>query len=106
VSKRVLAELDALGDGSTDSIYLGEKIINRSGKMTVRPGRSDRHTVGLGFRNSRCDRSLGGQIGSSPGGGVAESTENSVRIVSVVKRKFAELDALGDGSTNAIYLEE
>ena len=29
-----------------------------------------------------------------------------VRVVSVVKREFAESNALGDGSTNAIYLED
>ena len=102
----MLAKLDALGDGSTDSIYLGGKIVNKSDRTTGRPGRSDRHVVCLEFRNSRCDRSWGGKIGSGPGGGTAKSAEDSVRIVSVLKREFAELDALGDGSTDSIYLRD
>ena len=106
VAKRKFAKLDALGDGSTDPIYLRDQIVNRFGRATGRPGRSDRHMVCLEFRNSRCDRSWGGQIGSGPGGGTTESAEDSVRIVLVLKREFAELDALGDGSTDAIYLEE
>jgi hypothetical protein len=36
-SKRVLAEMDALGDGSADLIYLGGKIVNRSDRVTGRP---------------------------------------------------------------------
>ena len=106
VPKSVLAEPDALGDGSADSIYLGDQIVNRSGKVTGRPGRSDHHVVCLEFGNPMCDGSWSGQIRSGPGGGTAESAEDSVRIVSVAKRKFAELDVLGDGSTNVIYLEE
>ena len=99
-------EPDALGDGSADSIYLGDKIVSRSGKATGHPGRSKRHVVRLGFGNSRCDGSRGDQIESGPGGGAAESAEDSVRIISVVKREFAELVALSDGSTDAIYLED
>ena len=49
---------------------------------------------------------MGGQIGSGSGGSTAESAEDSVRIFLVVKPEFAELNALGDGSTNVIYLEE
>jgi hypothetical protein len=104
VAKRVLAELDALGDGSADSIYLGEQIVGRSGKATGHPGRSDRHIGSLNFGNSRGDETWGGQIGSGPDGSAAEPAEDSVRIVSVAKRVFAELNALGDGSTNTIYL--
>ena len=106
VSKRVLTELDALGDGSADLIYLEDKIVNRSDKARGRPRRSDRHVVHLGFGNSRCDGSWGDQIRSGPSGGAAESVEDSIRIISVVKREFAELDALGDRSTNVIYLED
>ena len=62
--------------------------------------------INLEFSNSRCDGSWGGQIGSGSGGSTAESVEDSVRIVLVVKREFAELNALSDGSTNMIYLEE
>ena len=62
--------------------------------------------INLEFSNSRCDGSWGGQIGSGSGGSTAESAEDSFRIVLVVKREFAELNALGDGSTNVIYLEE
>ena len=102
----MLADLDALGNGSADSIYLGDKIISSSGRATGRPGRSDRHVVRLRFGNSRCDGSRSGQIRSGPSRSAAESAEDSVRIVSVVKREFAELDALSDGSTDAIYLED
>ena len=106
VSKRILAEPDALGDGSADSIYLGDKIVNISGSVTGCPGRSNRHVVRLGFGNSRCDGSRGGQIGSGPGRSAAESAEDSVRVVLMMKREFAELDALSDGSTDVIYLED
>ena len=106
VSGRVLAEPDALGDGSADSIYLGDKIVSRSGRTTGRPGRSKRRVVCLEFGNPMCDGSWSGQIRSGPGGGTAESAEDLVKISSVVKRVLADLDALGDGSTNAIYQEE
>ena len=106
MSERVLTELDALGDGSADSIYLGDKIVSRSGRTTGRPGRSKRRVVCLEFGNSRHGRSWSGQIGSGPGRSAAEFTENTVIVISVVKREFAELDALRDGSTNAIYLED
>ena len=106
MSEHILAEPNTLGNGSVDSIYLGDKIVSRSDRATGRPGRSDRHVVHLGFGNSRCDGSQSGQIGNSPGRSAAESAEDSVRIVSVVKREFAELDALNDGSTDAIYLED
>ena len=106
MSECVLAESDALGDGSADLIYLGDKIISRSDRAMGRPGRSDHHVVRLGFGNSRCDRSRSGQIGSGPSGSAAEFTKNTVRVISVVKREFAESDALSDGSTDAIYLED
>ena len=106
VSKCILAEPDALGDGSADSIYLGDKIVSRSGRTTGHPGRSKRHVVHLGFGNSRRGRSWSGQIKSGPGRGAAEFSENTVKVVSVVKRDFAELDALSDGSADAIYLYE
>ena len=105
VSERVLGEPDALGNGSADSIYLRDKIVGRSGWTTGRPGRSGRRVVRLGFGNPRRSRSRSDQIGSGPGGSAAEFTENMVRVVLVVKREFAESNTLGDGSTNAIYLE-
>src|SRR6185295_18620248 len=80
VSECILTESDALGDGSADSIYLGDKIVSRSGKATGHPGRSNRHVVRLGFGNSRCDGSRGGQIGSGPGRSTAESAEDWVRV--------------------------
>ena len=92
--------------GSADSIYLGDKIVSRSGRATGRPGRSNHHVVHLGFENSRCDGSRGDQIGSGPGRSAAESAEDSVRVVLMMKREFAELDALSDGSTDVIYLED
>ena len=104
--KSVLAEPDALGDISANSIYLRDKIVGRSGWMTGHPGRGGRRVVRLGFGNPRRSRSRSDQIRSGPGGSAAEFTENTVRVVSVVKREFAELNALGDGSTNAIYLED
>ena len=104
VSERILAEPDALGNGSADSIYLGDKIVSRSGRAMGRPGRSNRHVVCLGFGNSRCDGSQGGQIGSGPGRSTAESVEDSVRVVLMAKSEIAELDALSDGSTDTIYL--
>ena len=104
--KCILTKLDTLGDGSADSIYLGDKIVSRSDRATGHLGRSNRHVVRLGFGNSRCDGSRGGQIGSGPGRSVAESAEDSVRVVLMMKSEFAELDALSDGSTNAIDLED
>ena len=104
--KSLLAEPNALGDGFADSIYLRDKIVGRSGWTTGRPRRSGRHVVHLGFGNARCDGSRGGQIGSSPGRSAAESVWDSVRVVLVMKHEFADLDALSDGSTNAIYLED
>ena len=106
VVKREFAESDALGDGSADSIYLRDKIVGRSGWMTGHPGRGGHHVVRLGFGNPRRSRSRSDQIGFGPGGSAAEFTENTVRVVSVMKREFAESNALGDGSTNAIYLED
>ena len=38
VSEHVLAEPDALGDGSADSIYLRDKIVSRCSRTTDRPG--------------------------------------------------------------------
>ena len=38
VSKCVLAELDALGDGSANTIYLGEEIVSRCSTATGHPG--------------------------------------------------------------------
>ena len=102
----MLADLDALGNGSADSIYLRNKIVSRSVRVTGHPVGSDRHVVCHGLGNLRCDGSRGDQVGSGPGGGAAESVEDSIRIISVVKREFAELDALGDRSTNVIYLED
>jgi hypothetical protein len=102
----VLAESNALGDGSANSIYLGDKIVSRSGRATGHLGSSNRHVVRLEFRNSRCDESRGGQIGYGPGRSVAESAEYSVRVVLMMKHEFAELDALSDGSTDVIYLED
>ena len=40
------------------------------------------------------------------GGVVAESVGNSVQAIGLAKRVFAELDALGVGSANMIYLGE
>ena len=102
----ILAEPEALDNGSADSIYLRDKIASRCSRTTGRPGGSNRHVVRLGFGNPRCDRSRSDQIGSSPGRSTAEFTENAVRVVSMVKRKFTESNALSDGSTNVIYLED
>jgi len=106
MAKHIFAELDALGDGSTNSIYLGEQIVSRPGRVRGHLGRSGRHIGSLEFGNSGCDGTWGGQIGSSLDGSAAESTEDSIRVVSVVKCMFAKLNALGDGSTDAIYLGE
>jgi hypothetical protein len=94
VSECVLTELDALGNGSAYSIYLGDKIISRFGRTTGRRGRRDRHVVFLEFGNSRRVRSRSGQIRSGPGIRAAESAEDTVRVVLMMKREFAELDAL------------
>jgi hypothetical protein len=106
VSERVLAEPVALGDGSADAIYLGDEIIGRSDRTTGRPGGSSRHVVRLGFGNSRCDMSSSGQIRSGPGRSTAESAEDSIRVVLMLKGELAESDTLSDGSTDAIYLED
>jgi len=94
VSECVLAELDALGNGSAYSIYLGDEIISRSRRTTGRPGRSDRHVVFLGFGNSRRVRSRSGQIRSGPGIRAAVFAEDTARVVLMMKREFTELDAL------------
>jgi len=106
VQKSVLAEPDALGDGSADSIYLGDEIISRPIWMTGRPGRSGCRIVLLGFRNPKGSRSWGDQIGSGSSRCVAEFPENTVGVVAMAKCEFAESNALGDGSTDAIYLED
>ena len=106
VAKRVLTELDALCDGSADSIYLRDKIVSRSSWTTGRPGRSGCRVVCLGSGNPRRSRSWGDQIGTGHGRSVAEFAENTVGVVPMAKREFAELNALGDGSTDAIYLED
>jgi hypothetical protein len=106
VSEHVLADPNALGNGSADPIYLRDKIASRCSGTTGRPGGSDRHIVRLGFGNLRCDRSQGDQIGSGPSRSATEFSENTVRVVSVVKREFAESDALRDRSADAIYLED
>ena len=106
VPKSVLAEPDALGDGFADSIYLRGKRVGRSGWTTGHPRKSGRRVVRLGFENPRRNRSRSDQIGSGPGRSAAEFTENTVTVVSMVKREFAELNALGDGPTDAIYLED
>ena len=74
--------------------------------MTGRPESSDRSGVCLGFGNPERGRSRSDQIGSGPGRSVAEFTENTVGVVPMAKREFAESNALGDGSTDAIYLED
>ena len=94
VPECVLAEPDALGNGSADSIYLRDEIVSRSGWTTGRPGRSERRVVRLGFGNPRRGRSRSDQIRSGLGRSAAEFTENTVRVVSVVKREFAESDTL------------
>ena len=79
--KRVLAELDALGDGSADSIYLRDQIVSRSGRATGHPGRRGRHVEVLGFENPRGDRGLGGQIGSNPGEDVSPDDRGAISEV-------------------------
>jgi hypothetical protein len=74
--------------------------------MTGRPEGRGCHVVHLGFGNPRHSRSWGDRIGSGPCGSVAEFAENTVGVVPMAKLKFAELNALGDGSTDAIYLED
>jgi len=49
MAEHVLAELDALGDGFANSIYLGEQIMSRPGRVTGHPGRSDHHIGSLKF---------------------------------------------------------
>ena len=71
-----------------------------------RPGRSDCGRVRLEFGNPERGRSRSDQIRSGPGGSVAEFTENMVGVVPMAKREFAESNALDDGSTDAIYLED
>ena len=106
MSECILAEPDALGNGSANSIYLRDKIASMCNRTTGRPGGSNRRVVRLGFGNPRCRRSRSDQIRSGLGRSAAEFTENTVRVVSVVKREFAESDALSDGSADAIYLED
>ena len=65
--------------------------------------KSSHHIGGLKFGNSRHDEAWGSQIRSGPGGG-AESIEDLVWVVAVLKRFFTKLGALDDGSTDTIYL--
>ena len=106
MAKCGLDELDALGDGSANAIYLGESIVSISGRAMGHPGKRGCHVSDIEFGNSRRDDAWGSQIGSGLGGGSTESVEDSVWVVAVIKRVFAELDAFGDRSTDAIYLGE
>jgi len=102
VAKCRFAKSDALSDRSADTIYLGKQIIGRFGKVTGHPGKSC-HVCDIEFGNSRRDKARGSQIGSGPGSG-AESVEDLVWVVAVLKRFFTKLGALDDGSTDTIYL--
>ena len=70
------------------------------------PRKAGCHIGDIEFGNSRSDEAWGSQITSGPDGGTTESVEDSIRVVAVAKRVLTELDALGDGSTDAIYLGE
>jgi len=68
------------------------------------PRKSGCHVGDVEFGNSRRDEAWGSQIGSGPGGGAVEFVENSIRVIAMAKHGLTELDALSDGSANAIYL--
>jgi len=55
VVKCVLVELDAFGDGSADSIYLGDQIVSRFNKATGHPGKHGHYVEVLRFGNLRGD---------------------------------------------------
>ena len=64
MTQHVLAELNALGDGSGNAIYPGDKIVVADNRATCRPGANDRRIVDVKFGNSTNDGTLGHQIGS------------------------------------------
>ena len=63
----ILAELDALSDGASDTIYLREHIACRYSRATGRPKVAGSRIRDLEFRNWMADGAWGGQIGSDPG---------------------------------------
>ena len=71
VEESVLAELDALGDGSADKIYMGEEIISRCCRATGLPIADGCRVSNVMFENPKRDGAWKGQIGSDPGGGAA-----------------------------------
>ena len=99
VVKRVFAKLNALGDVSTSTIYLGEKIISYTGRATDHPGRSDGHIGGLGFKNQRHDVGWGNQIGSGLSDNAALEGRGAGRGVPVYRdlREASEGEGEADG---------
>jgi len=63
----IFAELDALSDGASDTIYLREHIACRYSRATGRPKVAGSRIRDLEFRNWMADGAWGGQIGSDPG---------------------------------------
>ena len=59
VVKHEFAESNALGDGSTNAIYLEDQIVNRFSRATDHPSWHGGHVEVLGFANPRGDGSLG-----------------------------------------------
>ena len=60
MAKHKFAESNALGDGSTDVIYLEDQVVSRFVRATGHPSWRGRHVVALGFGNPRGGRCLGG----------------------------------------------
>ena len=74
------------------------------GRAMGHAGKRGCHIGDIEFGDSRRDEAWGSQIGSGPGGGAVEFVENSIRVIAMAKHGLTELDALSDGSANAIYL--
>ena len=70
-TQHVLAKLNALGDGSGNAIYTGDKIGVGDDRATCCPGANDRRIINVKFRNSTSDGALRHQIGSDACGVVA-----------------------------------
>ena len=71
MTKSVFTELDALGDGFAEVIYLRKQIIGRCSRAMGHPWKACCHVGDVEFGNSTRDGVWGSQIESGPGGDAA-----------------------------------
>ena len=75
--QHILIELNALGDGSGNAIYPGDKIGVGDDRATCCPRANDRRIVNVKFGNSTSDGALRRQIGSDTCGITALSARGA-----------------------------